>query len=195
MKLVQNENLFRLHSHEINYGSGSGQQSVTAHGSRDDPNSYWMVKEAQDDPRACVLGTKIECGATIRLEHIATRRNLHTHEFRSPISNNYEVSGFGVAGDGDAGDSWIVECEQAQQCDAKTQNCDNDEFWKRYALVRLKNFQMGTYLRADFRHRFDDSNCPHCPINGQLEVSASKKATDQTWWFAAEGIFISPLTQ
>jgi len=43
IKLVHEESRFRLHSHEVNYGTGSGQQSVTAHGSKDDPNSYWLV--------------------------------------------------------------------------------------------------------------------------------------------------------
>lgn len=32
----------RLHSHDIKYGSGSGQQSVTA-AENQDTNSYWLV--------------------------------------------------------------------------------------------------------------------------------------------------------
>jgi dolichyl-phosphate-mannose--protein O-mannosyl transferase len=34
----------RLHSHDVKYGSGSGQQSVTAVRNADDNNSYWQVK-------------------------------------------------------------------------------------------------------------------------------------------------------
>ena len=34
---------FRLHSHEVAYGSGSGQQSVTVKKSVDDNNSLWTV--------------------------------------------------------------------------------------------------------------------------------------------------------
>jgi dolichyl-phosphate-mannose--protein O-mannosyl transferase len=45
IKLVHEVSRFRLHSHEVNYGTGSGQQSVTAHGSRDDYNSYWLVNK------------------------------------------------------------------------------------------------------------------------------------------------------
>ncbi|KAH9143811.1 hypothetical protein AeRB84_012217 [Aphanomyces euteiches] len=55
IKLVHEESRFRLHSHEVNYGTGSGQQSVTAHGSQDDFNSYWLVKEG-DSEIPCVLG-------------------------------------------------------------------------------------------------------------------------------------------
>ena len=33
-----------LHSHEISYGSGSGQQSVTGYTGGDDANDYWAVR-------------------------------------------------------------------------------------------------------------------------------------------------------
>lgn len=33
----------RLHSHQVTYGSGSGQQSVTGYPHADDPNSLWLV--------------------------------------------------------------------------------------------------------------------------------------------------------
>ena len=50
----------------------------------------------------------VKCGDTIRLLHIATRRNLHSHLFQSPLSNNQEVSAFGENGDGDEGDNWGI---------------------------------------------------------------------------------------
>ena len=33
-----------LHSHEVAYGSGSGQQSVTAMADPEDANSFWAVR-------------------------------------------------------------------------------------------------------------------------------------------------------
>ena len=33
----------RLHSHDVKYGSGSGQQSVTAVKNSDDINSHWQI--------------------------------------------------------------------------------------------------------------------------------------------------------
>ena len=33
----------RLHSHDVKYGSGSGQQSVTGMPTTDDVNSHWQI--------------------------------------------------------------------------------------------------------------------------------------------------------
>ncbi|KAF0687736.1 Aste57867_20541 [Aphanomyces stellatus] len=193
IKLVHEESRFRLHSHEVSYGTGSGQQSVTATGSRDDFNSYWLVKEG-DGAAPCVLGAKITCGSIVRLEHINTRRNLHSHNFASPLSNGRfaEVSGFGVAGDGDGGDSWVVECDNAQQCQAHDKDCQTTGVpsWGRDELVRLRHVATGKYLHTDHGARFDNSNCPRCPIIGQQEVNAVPTKDDKTLWFAGEGIYI-----
>ena len=45
----------------------------------------------------------IKCGQTIRLMHLQTRKNLHSHHFQSPLSHNLEVSAFGEDGEGDEG--------------------------------------------------------------------------------------------
>lgn len=34
----------RLHSHDIKYGTGSGQQSVTGTDAKEDGNSHWLIK-------------------------------------------------------------------------------------------------------------------------------------------------------
>lgn len=39
----------------------------------------------------CAQGTPIKSGQEIRLQHIVTRRWLHSHLFSSPLSNNQEV--------------------------------------------------------------------------------------------------------
>ena len=89
-----------LHSHGIAYGSGSGQQSVTAHGSVDDQGSLWLLTEGQGTP-VCEAGTEIKCGSRIRMRHLGTGKNLHSHHFKSPLSGNYEVSAFGENGEGE----------------------------------------------------------------------------------------------
>lgn len=189
IRLVHEMSRYNLHSHEINYGSGSGQQSVTAHGSSDDPNSLWLVKEG-DDETPCVLGQPIKCGAQIRLEHISTRRNLHSHAYRSPLTSNAEVSGYGVAGEGDSGDTWIVECEEAQQCDAANK-CEDDALWKRYEMIKLRHLESKKYLLTSPKSRFNENNCPHCPINGQQEIAASSAVDEMIFWFAGSGVYIS----
>ncbi|MCO5603417.1 hypothetical protein L7F22_057567 [Adiantum nelumboides] len=45
VKLMHDRTQYRLHSHEIPYGSGSGQQSVTGFGGVDDANSYWKTSD------------------------------------------------------------------------------------------------------------------------------------------------------
>jgi len=44
----------RLHSHDVKYGSGSGQQSVTGTDLKEDVNSNWQVKGIPNLP--CVRG-------------------------------------------------------------------------------------------------------------------------------------------
>lgn len=45
IKLQNTGSLHFLHSHSIHYGTGSGQQSVTAFHAADDPNSYFKILE------------------------------------------------------------------------------------------------------------------------------------------------------
>jgi dolichyl-phosphate-mannose--protein O-mannosyl transferase len=42
IKLMHEKTKHRLHSHDVPYGSGSGQQSVTGFPEGDDSNSYWV---------------------------------------------------------------------------------------------------------------------------------------------------------
>ncbi|KAE9031720.1 hypothetical protein PR003_g11793 [Phytophthora rubi] len=192
IKLVHEPSRYRLHSHEIAYGSGSQQQSVTTHMARNDVNSYWLVKEG-DGETACEVGKPIECGATLRLEHMQTRRNLHSHShmFKAPLSSqSLEVSAFGVAGEGDRMDTWVLECQENQQCSADGQ-CEDDGLWKRGELVRFRHRSTNHLLSTSSKSRFDDSNCPRCPINGQQEVSATSFRGDDTLWFAGEGIYVT----
>ncbi len=53
-KLVNNAFKIRLHSHDIKYGSGSGQQSVTGTDVTDDVNSNWVAKGTNKFP--CTRG-------------------------------------------------------------------------------------------------------------------------------------------
>lgn len=40
----------------------------------------------------------IKCGDVIRLQHLSTSKNLHSHHFSSPLSNNQEISCYGEEG-------------------------------------------------------------------------------------------------
>ncbi len=67
----------------------------------------WTIKEAESVEKLCLTGEPIRCGDKIRIEHNVTGRNLHSHSpFKSPLSQQQEVSGYGSNGDGDRGDDW-----------------------------------------------------------------------------------------
>ena len=76
IKLRHKASGFRLHSHQVQWGSGSGQQSVTAVDKADDPNSYWPVKEGHGQP-TCVRGEPVKCGATVRPSDSNTMHFTH----------------------------------------------------------------------------------------------------------------------
>ncbi|XP_065188887.1 stromal cell-derived factor 2-like [Sycon ciliatum] len=162
----------RLHSHEVTYGSGSGQQSVTGNAGSDDVNSYWSVsgpKEANSSP--CKRGEPIKCNGKIRLRHSTTNRHLHSHHFQSPLSNNQEVSAYGDKEHSDTGDNWQVVC--------------SGKVWRKDTKVQLKHVDTDKYLYvqgATFGH----------PIAGQFEVSAFGSSSPDTHWKAMEGVFIKP---
>ena len=103
--------------------------------------------------------------------HLSTKRNLHSHHFQSPLSNNQEVSAYGENGEGDEGDNWTVECD--------------GELWRRDAAMRLKHKQTDMYL-----HLTGDQYGR--PISGQLEVSGFAYPNKQNSWRVAEGVYIKP---
>lgn len=42
---------------------------------------------------ACTPGDPVKKNQALRLQHVATRKWLHSHHFQSPLSNNLEASG------------------------------------------------------------------------------------------------------
>lgn len=158
----------RLHSHDIKYGSGSGQQSVTGAENKE-TNSYWTVLGKINTP--CLRGSYIECGTTIRLQHVQTRKFLHSHHFQSPISHKQEVSAFGNDEESDTGDHWTIHCKS--------------KYWLRGDPVKLKHSDTHMWLSVT-------SNSYGRPIYGQLEVVASTHADSSSLWKTAEGVFVKP---
>lgn len=82
----------------------------------------------------CCQGTPIKKGQEVRLQHIQTRRWLHSHLFSSPLSNNQEVSCFGDDANTDSGDVWVVEWDGGKAA------------WQRDAPVRLVHKDTGAFL-------------------------------------------------
>ena len=178
IKLKHKDTGHHLHSHAVAWGSGSSQQSVTAHGSLNDHQSLWVIKESHgaDVP---TISTPVNCGEKIRLQHAATGKNLHSHLFRAPLSGNQEVSGFGGDdGWGDKGDDWEVVCSSKAVK------------WNRGEVVQFKHAETGKWLSTGAAYAFNQQNCGGgCPIMGQTEVSASGKKDSKTLWYTAQGVY------
>ncbi|XP_015600798.1 stromal cell-derived factor 2 [Cephus cinctus] len=170
VKLMNIDHNVRLHSHDIKYGGGSGQQSVTGTEVKDDGNSYWLVKA--ETGNHCIRGKPLKCGDIIRLEHVSTKKNLHSHHVRSPLSGKQEVSAYGNKGEGDSGDHWLVVCE--------------NEFWERNEPVMLKHIDTDAYLAVSGRTY-------STPISGQIEVVGDYSVSgSHVQWQSVEGLFIHP---
>uniref|UniRef100_A0A0A1WHV6 Protein O-mannosyl-transferase 2 n=1 Tax=Zeugodacus cucurbitae TaxID=28588 RepID=A0A0A1WHV6_ZEUCU len=97
-----------LHSHYHLYpkGAGARQQQVTTYTHKDD-NNKWLIKPYNKD--SFVNIKYVSHGDLIRLEHVATRRNLHSHGEPAPITKRHlQITGYGEDGQGDANDIWQV---------------------------------------------------------------------------------------
>lgn len=169
VKLMNTRHSVRLHSHDVKYGSGSGQQSVTGVDSADDANSYWRIRGKPGS--VCQRGAPIRCGQAIRITHMTTGRNLHSHHFSSPLSNHQEVSAFGENGEGDDLDVWNIQCSAT--------------YWDREDAVRFKHTGTEVFLSVtgeQFGH----------PIRGQREVHGMPSPNQHNYWKVMEGVFIQP---
>ncbi|PSC68775.1 stromal cell-derived factor 2 [Micractinium conductrix] len=162
-----------LHSHEVSYGSGrgSGQQSVTGYPEKDSALSLWVVRAAN-----CMQGSPISKGQEVRLQHVGTRRWLHSHQFASPLSNNQEVSCFGDDSTSDSGDMWRVEWDGAAP------------HWERDAAVRLLHRDTAGYLS---NHAVQYQR----PIPGHTEVFAARNKGPHAQWRATEGVYFPARTE
>jgi dolichyl-phosphate-mannose--protein O-mannosyl transferase len=179
VKLTNVDSGFKLHSQDLQYATGSGQQTVTAIGEAADPNSYFLVKPAYGSVEGSdefARGKPVKCDSIIRLQHLQTNKFLHSHIHDSPLSRNQEVSGFGEE---NGGDNWKVVCVGGG-------GKDSSGFWLRDERVKLVHDETGFFLQALKRHAFGK------PIQGQIEVSAAAKGVGSSaLWTAMEGIYFS----
>ncbi|KAL7196336.1 hypothetical protein ACSBR1_036360 [Camellia fascicularis] len=173
LKLMHEKTKVRLHSHEVPYGSGSGQQSVTGFPVVDDSNSYWIVRPQPET--SAKQGDVIKSGTIIRLQHMRTQRWLHSHLYASPISGNLEVSCFGGNTESDTGDYWSLLIEGS----GKT--------WKQDQRIRLQHVDTGGYL-----HSHDKKYTRIA--GGQQEVCGVREKRADNVWLAAEGVYL-PVTE
>ena len=164
VKLKHHQTGGSLHSHPLTYGhpGTSGQQQVTAYEGADD-NDLWRIKGPNRGPNQA--GRPVLDGHRIRLEHVLTRRNLHSHARRpSPVTRQQEVTCFGNDGRGDDNDDWRLEVEGGGPWEAG----------KRIRLIHLGT-NHALHSHANAQH-------PQW-TNGQQEVTAYAGRDDNDWWY------------
>lgn len=181
---VESGGKYYLNSDERQLQSGSGQQLVTAVQNNRSPKGLWQVREGHD-AEICEVGTPVKCGQVIRLMHLETTANLHTHGIRSPISNQHEVTGFGQGGEGDAGDNWEVVCEAGRFFGS------GGDYWHRDQPVRLRGTGTKRFLGASSTVKFTEKNCGRgCPILNHLEVFARTQNDSYSQWKVELGVHL-----
>jgi dolichyl-phosphate-mannose--protein O-mannosyl transferase len=156
-----------LHSHAINYTHPwtSGQQQITLFEgtNRDD---YWVIKGPHGMLETYKEGQRLENGDIIRLEHLATKRNLHSHRNNpSPVTGQQEATAFGDNGIGDTNDNWRIEVEGEGE-------------WQITKRVRLIHVNTGQALHSHAGAYHDSFP------TGQQEVTCFSGRDDNDWWYA-----------
>jgi dolichyl-phosphate-mannose-protein mannosyltransferase len=131
------------------------EQQVTLYPHIDENNDWRIINATQDNhPETDWLNLSelvyIESGARVKLRHVSTEKNLHSHDFRPPVSEvdfQNEVSAYGMAGFvGDANDDWIVEIEKGNKHDPVSRH----RLRTLGTRFRLKHALTGCYL---FSHK------------------------------------------
>ena len=172
---------YYLSSFGMNWSSGSGLQIVTAVQSDKDINSLFTIKEGETYP-VKINGDPVLCGEVIRLEHIATGKNLHSHDFKSYVTNSQEACAFGEDGNGDVNDNFRITCYKQENNETIT---GKTEFF-------LQHVPTEKWLYINYKtSMFNDNNCRGCPIRGQREVSLTSKKDKQCLWKVIGGIIFS----
>ncbi|KAL0575523.1 Dolichyl-phosphate-mannose--protein mannosyltransferase 1 [Marasmius crinis-equi] len=165
-----------LHSHPSMYPGGSKQQQITLYPHRDHNNDWRIVNATQGDPAGTDWANTplqwITPGMRIRLRHLATDKNLHSHDVRPPVSDvdfQNEVSGYGFAGfDGDGNDDWFVEIDQGDKRDKES----SKRLRTLRTTFRLRHALTGCYL---FSHKV---KLPEWAFE-QQEVTCNKNAVKE----------------
>lgn len=166
--------------HRIN--AGSGQQLVTSSPHKNDSSTLWLIREGHG-MEPCEPGSKIAYGSKIRLSHVDTGANLHSHHVRSPLSQQQEVTAFGEDGEGDAGDDWIVNAVRS--------GYGSDTHWKKDTEVFIQHDATRKHLGCTEQAKFSMNNCGRqCPVMNHLEVFGRQEKDAFTKWKTNVGIFI-----
>jgi dolichyl-phosphate-mannose--protein O-mannosyl transferase len=168
---------FQLYSNKYTWGTGSQLQIITGIRQKDDSSAIWIIKEANNEEMK-ITGTPVMCGDIIRLEHSSTGKNLHSHNYRSWITDSQEACGYGDNGNGDDNDNFKLICYGTEEK-------------KLFGKTNFFLFHIRTekYLYINIKTSlFDERNCRNCPILNQREVSLTEAKDKQGLWKISGGL-------
>ncbi|KAF9979690.1 Protein O-mannosyltransferase 2 [Mortierella antarctica] len=152
-----------LHSHVQTYPEGSNQQQVTCYHHKDS-NNHWIVKRIQSQSQDYESVQTVRDGDVIRLVHEQTKRNLHSHRIKAPVTSaQWEVSGYGNEQVGDINDEWIVEV-----VDEHSSHPKNGILRSLTTSFRLRHNVLGCLLTAE------NVNLPQWGFR-QIEVTCDQR--------------------
>lgn len=118
----------------------------------------------------------IRCGDVVRLSNLETRRNLHSHNVKSPLSNQQEVTA--VEDGNNPEDDWKVLCANHDNNGHNKNNNDNSSLWRRGQSIKLQHVVTGKCLGANSGAEFNVKTCGrNCPLMNHLE-SFGRDCTD-----------------
>ncbi|KAG0170955.1 hypothetical protein DFQ28_009765 [Apophysomyces sp. BC1034] len=143
-----------LTSNNDNYEGGSGQNIVFAGGWSADEWSTFIVippRYTEEEP-----GYEVGWDDEVRLKHVPTRRNLHSHpDHESPVTGQQEVTCFGDDETSDENDIWVV-AKWDEDSD------EYDDFWRVGQGFVLRHLLTGRTLHSHEELFFDENNEVTC---------------------------------
>ena len=191
IKLMHQKTGFHLNSQsDASWsGRGSGQQVITLSPEAGNHLSLFLVRESHQkrkkEENVCSAASPIKCNSIVRLTHLLTNKNLHSHNHIKSQMNpkGFEVSAFSPHsnGEGDEGDNWMVMCEPGYK------------YWGRNVPVRLYHVDSNRFLSAEEKYQFNGRNCGrNCPIMNHMEVSSlGGDSVANSKWVVTYGIHLS----
>lgn len=149
-------------------GDPTGRAAERAAFDSADNNDLWRVRGPHGTADSHFAGRAIQHGDVIRLQHVLTGLNLHSHPGHpSPSSGQQEVTCYGPGGVGDSNDNWRVEL-------------DGPGFWSSGTRLRLIHVNTGHALHSHLGHSEPVSTA------GQQEVTAFPYRDHNDWWWMFE---------
>lgn len=162
-----------LHSHNHMYPTGSKQQQITLYPHLDTNNEWLIEPYNRSIPEEFV---QLKDGDKVRLVHVNSKRRLHSHDEKPPVSERdwqKEVSCYGYEGfGGDANDDWIFEVVKH-----KTKGVAQKEIRAIDTIFRLRHAMTGHYLFSS------EVKLPSWGFEQQEVTAAGQGARPLTHWY------------